>query len=106
MPAEQLENATAKRLILILIKDEGAVAKQPKKQYTQSNYRTETRNVRLKIDETFAEKEIPANDSARLLDEIVEEMYLTTLWRAYKRTGRKPATNPIIMLKILLYSNM
>ena len=62
--------------------------------------------MQLKIDEIFAEKEIAANDSVRLLDEIVEEMDLSALWRAYKRTGRKPATNPVTMLKILLYANM
>jgi len=77
-----------------------------KTQFNHQNYLTETRNVQLKIDEIFAEKIIPANDSVRLLDETVEEMDLTTLWRAYKRTGRKPATNPVTLLKILLYANM
>lgn len=62
--------------------------------------------MQLKIDEIFAEKIIPANDSVRLLDEIVEEMNLNILFRAYKRTGRKPATNPVTLLKILLYANM
>ena len=62
--------------------------------------------MQLKIDEVFAEKEIPANDSVRLLDQTVEEMDVSSLWSTYKRTGRKPATNPVTMLKVLLYANM
>jgi Transposase and inactivated derivatives len=62
--------------------------------------------MQLKFDEFYAEKEIPANDSVRLLDQIVEEMNLTPLWSTYKRTGRKPATSPATLLKILLYANM
>ena len=62
--------------------------------------------MQLKIDEAFAEREIPADDSVRLLDQIVDEMDLRPLWSAYKRTGRKPATNPVTMLKIMLYANM
>jgi transposase len=54
----------------------------------------------------IAEKIIPADDSVRLLDEIMEEMDYTALLRAYKRTGRPPATNPVTMMKILLYASM
>jgi len=70
------------------------------------NYGTGKRNVQLKIDEAFAEKIIPADDSVRLLDEIVEGMELSALMRAYERTGRKPATNPVTLLKIMLYAMM
>jgi len=70
------------------------------------NYGTEKRNVQLKIDEAFAEKVIPADDSVRLLDEIVEVIDTSALMRAYERTGRKPATNPVTLLKILLYAIM
>lgn len=77
-----------------------------KKQKHRVHYGTEKRNVQLKIDEVFAEKIIPADDSVRLLDEIMEEMDYTGLMRAYKRTGRRPATNPVTMLKILMYANM
>ena len=70
------------------------------------NYDTERRNLQLKIDEGFAERIIPANDSVRLLDEIVEGMDLSALLRAYKRTGRKPATNHVTLLKIMLYAVM
>ena len=55
--------------------------------------------MQLLIDERFAEKVIPANDSVRLLDRIVEEMDLSELERAYDVRGRKPATEPSIMLK-------
>jgi len=72
----------------------------------QQNYGTETRTVQLKIDEVFAEKVILADDSVRLLDEIVEGMEHDALRRAYKRGGRKPATNPVTLLKILLYAMM
>ncbi len=77
-----------------------------KKKITVINYGTSRRDVQLKIDEIFAEKVIPADDSVRLLDEMVEEMDLSPLHRAYKRTGRRPATDPATMLKVLLYANM
>ena len=62
--------------------------------------------MQLLIDELFAEKVIPADDSVRLLDEIVEEMDLTPLMRAYSVQGRKPATSPRTMLKIMVYAYM
>ena len=62
--------------------------------------------MQLKIDEIFAEKVIPANDSVRLLDMIVERMNLTALWSTYDVRGRKPATPPRILLKIVLYASM
>lgn len=77
-----------------------------KNQNTEVNYRTFTRNVQLLIDESFAERVIPANDSVRLLDQLVEETDLAPLERALKRNGRKHRTNPVTMLKIILYSAM
>ena len=62
--------------------------------------------MQLLIDESFAEKVIPADDNVRLLDQIVEEMDLKQLERAYDVRGRKPATEPSTMLKIILYANM
>lgn len=62
--------------------------------------------MQLKIDEFFAERVIPADDKVRLLDEIVEEMETSALMRAYKRTGRGPATSPVTLLKVLLYATM
>ena len=52
--------------------------------------------MQLLIDESFAEKVIPADDSVRLLDRIVEEMDLSKLERAYDVRGRKSATEPSI----------
>ena len=62
--------------------------------------------MQLLIDESFAEKVIPADDSVRLLDKIVEEMDLRALMRAYHSHGRPPATPPRTMLKIVLYAYM
>ena len=72
----------------------------------QKDYGTYKRNVQLLIDESFAEKAISADDSVRLLEQIVEEMDLSSLRRAYDVRGRRPATAPSTMLKILLYANM
>jgi transposase len=62
--------------------------------------------MQLKIDEVFAEKIIPADDSVRLLDDIIEEMNCDPLMRAYESTGRPPATPPVTMLKVVLYASM
>lgn len=77
-----------------------------KKQINQINYRTNTKIVQLKIDGFEAEKIIPANDSVRLLDEISEELDYSKLFRAYSHIGRKPATSPITLFKILAYGGM
>jgi hypothetical protein len=44
---------------------------------TGKNHVTINRVVQLKIDEIFAENAISAEDSVRLLDQIVEEMDLS-----------------------------
>ena len=72
---------------------------------TENKYSTFTRNVQLKIDEFFAEKIIPENDSVRLLDEIAEEVK-EPLERVLKRTGRNFKTSPVTMLKVILYAAM
>lgn len=59
-----------------------------------------------KIDEIFAERVIAADDSVRLLDQIVEEMDISPLMRAYSDIGRKPKNTPRTMLKVMMYSNM
>ena len=64
----------------------------------QKDYRTKERNVQLKINEMFVEKVIPADDSVRLADYIVEEMDLHALYRAYNSQGRLPATPPLSCL--------
>ena len=77
-----------------------------KKDLPHKDYGTCERNVQLKIDESFAERFIPADDSVRLLDKIVEEMDLSALMRAYDSHGRPPATPPRTMLKVVLYAAM
>ncbi|MBO6158112.1 MAG: transposase [Firmicutes bacterium] len=76
------------------------------KNNTGYNYGITRRVMQLKIDEAFAEKVIPADDSVRLLDQIVEEINISSLERAYEVRGRKPATDPSTMLKIMIYANM
>lgn len=65
-----------------------------------------SRNVQLLISDEFTERIIPENDSVRLLDEIVDEMDLMCLVRTYSDKGRKSATNPATLLKVMLYANM
>ena len=64
------------------------------------------RNIQLLISEEFAERTIPENDSVRLLDEIIDELNLHELYNSYSHKGRKSATNPCTLLKILMYANM
>ena len=65
-----------------------------------------SRHIQLLISEEFAEKIIPENDSVRLCDDIIDEMNLYSLFHAYSDRGRKYATNPRTLLKILVYANM
>ena len=64
------------------------------------------RNIQLLISEEFAEKIIPENDSVRLVDEIIEKIDLRSLYRAYSKRGRRYATHPITLLKIIVYAYM
>ena len=64
------------------------------------------REIQLLISEEFAERIIPANDSVRLLDEIIDSLDLNRLYETYSKYGRKWATEPSVMLKILVYANM
>lgn len=72
----------------------------------ESNYYTNSRDLQLLIDESFAEKVIPENDSVRLLDKIVEEMDLSALYGTYAYTGRPTAIPPSTTLKLMLYASM
>ena len=49
---------------------------------------------------------IPEDDSVRLLSQILEELYYTKLNEAYSPQGRKPAVEPKILFKILVYAYM
>jgi len=69
----------------------------------QKNYTTKeekNQNVIL-ID---CESMIPENDSVRLLNAILEEIDYTRLYDAYSLKGTKPAVEPKIMFKILVYA--
>lgn len=77
-----------------------------KETINQVNYRTNARKMQVKFDEFFGEKEIPASDSVRLINQIVEEMDITSLLSTYKRTGRPTATSPSIMLQVMIYGYM
>ena len=61
-----------------------------------------SRHIQLLISDEFAEKIIPENDSVRLCDDIIDEMDLYSLFRTYSDRGRKYATNPRTLLKILV----
>ncbi len=76
------------------------------KNLNKGNYAINNRNLQLLISEEYAEKIVPSNDSVRLLDEIIEEMRLEPLERAYKRTGRNYDTSLRTMLKIVVYGAM
>lgn len=64
------------------------------------------RNLQLLISEEFAEKVIPENDSVRLADDMIDKLDLKCLFRTYSSNGRKYATNPRTLLKVLVYANM
>ncbi len=49
---------------------------------------------------------IQADDSVRLLNEVLEGMDYTELYRAYSKEGRNPKTDPKTLFKMLVYGNM
>ncbi|MEA4954675.1 MAG: IS1182 family transposase [Pseudoflavonifractor sp.] len=49
------------------------------------------------------EEIIPDNDSVRLLSQILDELDYGELNRAYSALGRKPATPPRVMFKVMVY---
>ena len=65
-----------------------------------------SRYFQLLISEEFVERTIPEDDSVRLLDQLVDELDLHSLACSYSRMGRKSATSPRTLLKIMIYANM
>ena len=65
-----------------------------------------SRYIQLLISEDFAERTVPENDSVRLLDEIIDDLDLGCIYRTYSHLGRKCATSPRTLLKVLIYANM
>ncbi len=49
---------------------------------------------------------IPADDSVRLLSQILEELDYRKLYQAYSRKGRNPAVSPKNLFKVLVYGYM
>ncbi|MFQ7291664.1 MAG: hypothetical protein ACLRQ0_05390 [Monoglobales bacterium] len=64
-----------------------------------------SRYFQLLISEEFVERTIPEDDSVRLLDQIVDELDLHSLACSYSRMGRKSATSPRTLLKIMILYN-
>ena len=71
----------------------------------QSDYTMFGRTYQLKIS-SETDILIPNDDKVRLLSEVMEGLDYTSLYRAYSPKGRKPATPPVTMFKILVYANM
>ena len=49
---------------------------------------------------------IPADDSVRLLSQVLEELDYSRLYKAYSRNGRNPAVTPKNLFKVLVYGYM
>lgn len=74
------------------------------KELHQQNYTKFGRSCQLKI-ASFDEKVVLADDEVRLLEEVLERMDYTKLYRAYSAEGRPTATSPKTMFKIIVYAN-
>lgn len=71
----------------------------------QKDYTMFPRNYQLKICSEY-DILIPADESVRLLCEVMEGLDYTNLYRAYSPRGRKPKTSPTAMFKVLVYGAM
>lgn len=71
----------------------------------QKNYTTGAINYQLTLPVNY-EVLIPGDDSVRLLSQIIEGMDLRELYRAYSSEGRKPATEPRNLFKVMIYAYM
>jgi len=71
----------------------------------QKNYSAEQKIYQLVLPINY-EVIIPEDDSVRLLSQITEELDYTKLYKAYSSEGRKPATDPKILFKIMVYGYM
>lgn len=71
----------------------------------QKDYSKYPREYQLRI-ETEMEILIQADDSVRLLNEVLEGLNYKELYAAYSKEGRNPKTNPKTMFKVLVYGNM
>ena len=76
-----------------------------KQQKIQVDYTTKTKYFQLFLPINF-EMNIPADDSVRLLSNVLEELDYTELYRAYSRKEKKCAVSPKNLFKILVYAYM
>jgi len=73
-----------------------------KQQLTKKDYTTYPRNYQLKLSSEY-EVMLPADETVRLLSEVMEELDYTKLYIAYSYKGRKPKTSPPAMFRVLVY---
>jgi transposase len=71
----------------------------------QKNYNADKKNYQLFLPLNY-EVIIPENDSVRLLSQIMEDLDYSELYGAYSHEGRKPATEPKILTKVMIYAYM
>ena len=76
-----------------------------KKSTIQVDYTTKTKNFQLVFPINF-EINIPADDSVRLLSNVLEEIDYTELYSAYSRKEKICAVSPKNLFKILVYAYM
>lgn len=69
------------------------------------DYTTKTKNFQLVFPINF-ELNIPADDSVRLLSNVLEELDYTKLYRAYSRKEKNNAATPKNLFKVLVYAYM
>lgn len=76
-----------------------------KKTNIQVDYTTKTKNFQL-VFPINLEINIPADDSVRLLSNVLEELDYTELYGAYSRKEKKCAVSPKNLFKVLVYAYM
>ena len=69
------------------------------------DYTTKTRDFQLVFPINF-EINIPADDSVRLLSNVLEEIDYTELYRAYSRKEKNDAASPKNLFKVIVYAYM
>ena len=77
----------------------------PSNSKIQVDYTTKTRNFQLVFPINF-EINIPADDSVRLLSNVLEEIDYTELYGAYSRKEKNTAVSPKNLFKVLVYAYM
>ena len=73
----------------------------PSNSKIQVDYTTKTRNFQLVFPINF-EINIPADDSVRLLSNVLEELDYTELYRAYSRKEKNNAVSPKNLFKVIV----